>query len=430
MTTEQFILLHRTADVRQLALQGPRHPGVDMPFALRQIAGWQTARRKLPTWAACEGVEYPPHLNMEQCSSEPAARYKARLARRWAAMAAAPGETASMADLTGGFGVDFSFVSRGFGEATYVERDEALCRIVGANLPRLGVRNATVCCADCAAALRSMPPRRVEKEHGARRDEHGGRTVLLSDCTPDVCRLLPQLMQKSRFVMLKLSPMLDWHKAAADLGPCVRQVHIVSVGGECKELLLVLSASVETGKPLRVACVDVSAKPSADGSYAETVFEYDEGEAGKGLVLETEDVEPSAGDVSKAEILNPNAEIQDSKFLYEPNASVMKAGCFAQLSRRFGVQAVAPNSHLFLSGGLVEGFPGRRFAVKAVSTMNKKQLRQALQGVAQANVAVRNFPLTADALRRRLKLKDGGNTYIFATTTAQGDHVLMLCEKA
>lgn len=415
MTTEEFILEHRTADVRQLALQGPRHGGVDMARALRQIAGWQAARRKLPTWAACEGIEYPPHLNMEQCSSEPAARYKALLARRWAAALAVPGEKTSMADLTGGFGVDFSFVSRGFGEALYVERDEALCRIVEGNLPRLGVGNARVLCADCAAALDALPPRTMLFLDPARRDEHGGRTVLLSDCTPDVCRLLPQLLRKARFVMLKLSPMLDWHKAAADLGTCVRQVHIVSVGGECKELLMVLSAQAAAGQGIGVACVDISPRPSADGSYAETVFEYCDGGMGQ-------DVEPP--------IQNSKLKTQNSRFLYEPNASVMKAGCFAQLSRRFGVQAVAPNSHLFLSDGLVEGFPGRRFAVAAVTTMNKKQLRQALQGIAQANVAVRNFPLTADALRRRLKLKDGGSTYIFATTTAQGEHVLMLCAKA
>lgn len=430
MTTEEFILEHRTADVRQLALQGSRHVGVDMARALRQIAGWQAARRKLPTWAACEGIEYPPHLNMEQCSSEPAARYKALLARRWAAALAAPGEKTGMADLTGGFGVDFSFVSRGFGEALYVERDAALCRIVEGNLPRLGVGNARVLCADCAAALDALPPRTMLFLDPARRDEHGGRTVLLSDCTPDVCRLLPQLLRKARFVMLKLSPMLDWHKAAADLGPCVRQVHIVSVGGECKELLMVLSSQAAAGQGIGVACVDISPRPSADGSYAETVFEYCEGGAGQDAELKTQNSELINSESAEPTIQNPKLKIQNSRFLYEPNASVMKAGCFAQLSRRFGVQAVAPNSHLFLSDELVEGFPGRRFAVAAVSTMNKKQLRSALQGVSQANVAVRNFPLTADALRRRLKLKDGGSAYIFATTTAQGEHVLMLCAKA
>lgn len=414
MTTEEFIHLHRTADVRQLALQASRHTGVDMPFALNQIAGWQTARRKLPTWAACEGIQYPPHLNMEQCSSEPTARYKAALARRWASLAAAPGETTGMADLTGGFGVDFSFVSRAFDEALYVERDEALCRIVGANLPRLGVANARVMNADCAEALATMRPRTMLFLDPARRDAHGGRAVMLADCTPDVCLLLPQLLLKSRFVMLKLSPMLDWHKAAADLGPCVRQVHIVSVGGECKELLLILSATLEQEKPLHVACVDISPKPSADGNYEETIFEYDNPCPALGSTL-------TIGDP-----LSPGT---SPKYLYEPNASVMKAGCFALVSARFGVDAIAPNSHLFISAERVDGFPGRRFAVDAVSTMNKRQLRAALQGVGQANVAVRNFPLSADALRRRLKLKDGGQCYIFATTTARGEHVIVLCAR-
>lgn len=442
MDTTQFIMQNRTADVRRLALQAGRHPGVDMPFALDQIAGWQTARRKLPSWAACPGIVYPPHISMEQCSSEPAARYKAALARRWVRIAAPEWAETSMADLTGGFGVDFSFTSREFASALYVERDERLCATVRANLPRLGIANAAVECAEAAEMLAGLPGQTMIFLDPARRDGSGGKTVFISDCTPDVCSLLPQLMQKARFVMVKLSPMLDWHKAVADLGGAVREVHIVSVGGECKELLLVLSASVGAEGGMRVACADISAKPDGGGNYPQSTFEYVEGGEESDLPSCASSAASECGSsadnaIPDSEILHRRAQsennstfhIPHSKYLYEPNASVMKAGCFAQLSRRFGVQAVSRNSHLFLSAVPVSGFPGRGFAIRRVCTMNKKQLRAALAGVTHANVAVRNFPLSADALRKRLKLKDGGSAYIFATTTGEGEHVLVIGEK-
>lgn len=271
MTTSEFVKQFRQADPRKLALQASRYPDVDMPYALNQIQGWQTAQRKLPSWAACDGVVYPPHLNMEQCSSEPTARYKQQVARRWAERIPNASRT-SMTDLTGGFGVDFSFTSHCFDCATYVERNASLCDVVSANLPRLGIRNATVECAEAEAVLEQMEPQTMIFLDPARRDEHGAKTVLIADCTPDVCQLLPRLMQKSQFVMLKLSPMLDWHKAIVDLDGKVREVHIVSADGECKELLLVLAPD---GKPeVQVFCVDILSKPDSEGQYPRSEFVY------------------------------------------------------------------------------------------------------------------------------------------------------------
>lgn len=204
MTTSEFILQHRLSNPRDLALQARRYPDVDMPYALNQIQGWQTARQKLPSWASCDGVVYPPHLNMEQCSSEPTARYKQEVALRWLKKIGVGhgGATTSMADLTGGFGVDFSFTSRCFASATYVERNSSLCDVVIGNLPRLGISNANVVCAEAEDSLATMPQQTMLFLDPARRDEHGAKTVLIADCTPDVCRLLPQLMSKARFVML------------------------------------------------------------------------------------------------------------------------------------------------------------------------------------------------------------------------------------
>ena len=399
MTTAEFIREYRERDIRQLALQANRFPDVDMPYALDQIQGWQIARRKLPKWAACDGVIFPPHLSMEQCSSEPTAQYKLNLAMEWAERV---GHASSMTDLTGGFGVDFSFTSCAFAAATYVERNEQLCHIVEHNLPLLGLNNATVVCADAVEYLSTVEPQTMLFLDPARRDEHGAKTVMLADCTPDVVQLLPKLLEKSRFTMLKLSPMLDWHKAVDDLQGAVREVHIVSVGGECKELLLVLSTVVES--ELKVYCADLST-----ASDTSSLFVYTPG--------------------SSAPVANSTFNIQHSTFLHEPNASIMKAGCFDELAAAYGVSPVSRNSHLFLSDELIEDFPGRSFVVERVTTMNKGELRKALVGIEKANIATRNFPLTVAELRKRLKIKDGGDVYIFATTTAEGEHLLLISRK-
>lgn len=399
MTTAEFIREYRERDIRQLALQANRFPDVDMPYALDQIQGWQIARRKLPKWAACDGVIFPPHLSMEQCSSEPTAQYKLNLAMEWTCRV---GHASRMIDLTGGFGVDFSFTSCAFAAATYVERNEQLCHIVEHNLPLLGLNNATVVCADAVEYLSTVEPQTMLFLDPARRDEHGAKTVMLADCTPNVVQLLPQLLEKSRFTMLKLSPMLDWHKAVDDLQGTVREVHIVSVGGECKELLLVLSTMVES--ELKVYCADLST-----ASDTSSLFVYTPG--------------------FSAPVVNSKLKTQNSKFVHEPNASIMKAGCFDELAAAYGVSPVSRNSHLFLSDEPVDGFPGRSFVVERVTTMNKGELRKALAGIAKANIATRNFPLTVAELRKRLKIKDGGDVYIFATTTAEGEHVLLISRK-
>ena len=399
MTTAEFILEYREQDTRQLALQSARFPDVDMPYALDQIKGWQTARRKLPTWAACDGIVYPPHLSMEQCSSEPTAQYKLNLAMEWARRVESS-HASRMTDLTGGFGVDFSFTSCAFASATYVERNAQLCRMVEHNLPLLGIDNAKVVCADAVDYLSTLDTQTMIFLDPARRNQHGAKTVMLADCTPDVVQLLPQLLAKSRFTMLKLSPMLDWHKAVEDLQGTVREVHIVSVGGECKELLLVLSKEIES--ELKVFCADLEAG-------GDSLFVYAPG--------------------SSSPAPNSKLKTQNSKFLYEPNASIMKAGCFDELAAAYGVSPVSRNSHLFLSAEPVEGFPGRAFSIERVTTLNKRELRQALAGIEKANIATRNFPLSVAELRKRLKLKDGGDVYIFATTTAEGEHVLLISHK-
>ena len=491
MTTAEFIQEYREKDTRQLALQSARFPDVDMPYALDQIKGWQTARRKLPTWAACDGIVYPPHLSMEQCSSEPTAQYKLNLAMEWASrvesselrvesfeggvessenevesselrvesselrvdnsseqpatlnsqLSTLNCHASSMTDLTGGFGVDFSFTSCAFASATYVERNAQLCHMVEHNLPLLGIDNAKVVCADAVDYLSTLDMQTMIFLDPARRDQHGAKTVMLADCTPDVVQLLPLLLKKSRFTMLKLSPMLDWHKAVEDLQGMVREVHIVSVGGECKELLLVLSEEIES--ELKVFCADLEAGGGSGGSSRSS------GSSCSSLSSEpsfprtpsspSAPSHPSTPSLSaslfvytpSASSPAPNSKLktQNSKFLHEPNASIMKAGCFDELAAAYGVSPVSRNSHLFLSAEPVDGFPGRSFSIERVTTLNKRELRQVLAGIEKANIATRNFPLSVAELRKRLKLKDGGDVYIFATTTAEDEHLLLISHK-
>ena len=409
MTTEEFITLNLDADVRELALKHAGRTDIDLAYALDQIDGRRRALKKLPRWAAVDGIIYPPHISMEQCSSEPTALYKAAVARRLLADGAPAGGPQAAAptvlvDLTGGFGVDFSYMAPLFGRAVYVERQARLCDVSRHNTALLGITQAEVVCADSTQYIASMAPATMIYADPARRDAAGGRTFAVSDCTPDVLSIKETLLEKAAYVMIKLSPMLDWRKAVADMGAQVGEVHIVSVGNECKELLLVMSGKYAGLE--RIYCVN-------DG--LEFSFTPEE------LSLCSQLSNNSR--LSRSSLPAPPA------FLYEPNASLMKAGCFALIAWRYAIRQVSRDSHLYVSPCEVPQFPGRGFAVEAVTTMNKKELKAALAGVGRANVAVRNFPLSADALKKKLKLRDGGDTYIFGTTTADGTHVVIVCRR-
>ena len=441
--TADFIRAHADDDIRQLALKGAKDPDVDLPFALDQIAGRQTARRKLPSWAATDGIIYPPHLSMEQCSSEQTANYKKTLPQPLPIRRG--GDTSSdedngvgnnslpvgragggsFVDLTGGFGVDFSFMAQGFQEAVYVERQEHLCDIARHNFDILGLKAEVVCC-DSVEYLHQMPHVDLIYIDPARRDDHGQRTYGISDCTPDVVALRDLLLEKADRVIIKLSPMLDWRKAVQDLGESyVHEVHIVSVQNECKELLLVLEETLP--QPLPIGRGGDTSRPDGRG-----MVETDNGLRLSCVnILHDGNIEQFVAHTTpKSNFPPPYREgLGEGLYLYEPNASIMKAGCFNEVANTFGVSALAPNSHLFVSDSLVVDFPGRAFHIDAITTLNKRELRTALAGITQANITVRNFPLTVAQLRSRLKLSEGGSTYIFATTLADKSHVLLICRK-
>ena len=446
--TQDFIRQHQDDDVRQLAFLGSKYPEVDMPFALDQIRGRKMARVKLPRWASLEGIIYPPHISMEQCSSESTALYKAELAARLLGLPASSSGTEMKAeneiefvDLTGGFGVDFSYIAAQLGvKSMYVERQAHLCEAAKENFGRLGLKNAIVKNGDGIEVLHSFHPKKKDAASDddslgitydrprsllktnlglkiifidpARRDDAGNKVVSLKDCTPDVTVLQEEMLSKADYVIIKLSPMLDWHRAISELSH-VREVHIISVINECKELLLVLSAR-------NMGEMEAS---SADGEvkHAGNLRIYCINDA-QCFVSDELDIESSSVKIAPSTL-------EEMQYLYEPNASLMKAGCFGVLSGRYDARMLSKNSHLFVSQAPIEAFPGRSFRIIAISSFNKKELKRHLSGITKANIATRNFPLSVAELRKRLKLKDGGETYIFATTLSDESHVLVITEK-
>ncbi len=403
--TADFVRSHRLDDVRALALKGNANGKVDLAFALNQIQGWQTARQKLPSWAAADGIVYPPHLNMEQCSSEATARYKSEcLASRLDL------SQATLIDLTGGFGVDFSIMSRSFAKAIYVERNAELAEVARHNFGVLSLSNVTAVCADATEFLHSLPQKTGEEPltvvylDPARRDGNGKKVFRIEDCSPDIMGMRDELLSRADVVMIKFSPMLDWHMALSQLdhdvpawlGDINHEVHVVSTRNECKELVMVMSRTRGKKLPTTIVC-------SNDGQR---------------FLAPCSPSKPTLWQGDAADI--------EGKCLLVPNASIMKAGVFGEVSREYGISMLGHDSHLYISDDDLPQFPGRRFKIERVSTMNKKDLRKALEGMSQANVSARNFPLSTDALRKRLRLKDGGDTYLFATTVG-AKHLVFVC---
>lgn len=387
MTNEAFIAQNKDADVHALALSKVSDD-TDLHYCLRQISGMQAARKKLPSWAKTDGIIYPARVSLEQCSSEQTAFYKQRLAERLL-----PGKRQRMADLTGGFGIDFSFLAKLFDEADYVERDERLCEIARHNLPLLGLHKVTIHNMPGEDFLDGMGDFCLIYIDPSRRDAAGRKMVALSDCSPNVEALQGKLLEHAPIVMAKLSPMIDIQDVLLRL-PNVSEVHVVSVGGECKEMLLVICRDK---KSLTYHCTNITAK-------AQT------------FCTDRRDAEPVVA-------------AHPERYLYEPNASILKAGVQNALCQHYDVGKLHPFSHLFTSAHFIEDFPGRSFVIEDYCGFAKKDLNRMLRGIDQCNLTVRNFPSSVAELRKRLKLREGGDCYLFATTLCDGSHALLRCRQ-
>lgn len=398
--TALFIEAHKKDDVRDLMLKYGNRSDIDARTAAVQIKGWQIARKKLPTWAETEGIIYPEHISMEQCSSEQTSHYKAVLAERLCGE-----QREKFADLTGGLGADTAAIGRMFANTTYVERNEELCRAAENNLPRMGVNGIRIVCGDSEQVLKDIERQDLIFIDPARRDENGSKTVEICDCTPDVSSLNELIREKCRFAMIKLSPMLEIKSAERELNG-IKEIHVVSVDGECKETLFVIEGKnveteeLSTDEPT-ITCVNI-----VHGETQQMSFKpKDEQEA----VCRYAD--------------------KLGHYLYEPNASVLKGGGLKTTAQKYGVYKLSPNSHLYTSDSLVENFQGRTFEIIGECGFSPKEMKTLMNGEKKVNITVRNFPATVADIRNRSKLKEGGDTYLFATTMADNRHVIIKCRK-
>lgn len=386
-----FIQAHLSDDPDRLLLSASRYPEIDMPFVVAQITARRQIKEKLPTWYQQEQLLFPAKIAAEQCSSEQTALYKQQLVNE--------GDT--LCDLTGGLGIDSYYFSRRVKQVYYIERFSHYCEVARANMATLGARNVEVLEGDSTQLLDQLPPIDLFYVDPARRGEGNKRMFALSDCEPDLTQLLPCLLAKAPRVIAKLSPMADLRQTLALL-PTTQAIHILSVKNECKELLFVIGREPQVAE-VPIYCVHLTKSATSDERFV--------------CSLEAEQQAPS------------HLATTIRHYLYEPNPSLLKAGAFKQVACQFPVEKLHVSSHLYTSDHYVDRFPGRRFEVDEVIPFHSKSCKQLASQSLQANVTTRNFPLTVDALRKKCRIREGGDVYLFATTGPKEEKLLIRTHK-
>jgi len=390
--TWAFIREHATDDVRLLALQKNRYLDIDIDFALQQILGRQLSQDKLPLWASIEGWRYPVRLPLEQCSSELTALYKKQVLQSVSAHG-------SLVDLTGGYGVDTFFLSNLFQTAHYVEQNKPLAEIAQSNFllanKSIEVHNTTA-----EDFLFSMPQTDVIFIDPARRDTLGKKVYRLADCTPNLIDLFPIVSSRCRYLLVKLSPMIDISQAIKEVGYSPCQVHVVALKGEVKEVLILFDMKSQPEASFKICTANLQLPSDQYFSYSSR---------------EESDALPSFFNISNLDL---------GTFLYEPNAAIMKAGAFRLVAKRFSCSPLDLDAHIYASKEYYPTFPGRIFRLEAVATA--KTIGQIFPRGTYANIIVRHFPQSPDEIRKRLHLKDGGPRFLIATS-CQGKYVFLAC---
>ncbi len=388
LQTQKFISENIHSDLNKLLLIKRSDAEINYEFAFRQIAGLQRIRYKIPSFYNTKNILFPPQLNIEQSSSESTALYKKSLC-----------EGNTLIDITGGFGIDFYFISQGFESAIYVERNEDLCNIAAHNFKALGASKISIINDDAVNFIDNMPTSDCVFVDPARRDKIGGKTVFLEDCEPNITQFYKKILRKTDLLLVKLSPMLDITAAINALSN-VHEVHVVSVENECKEILLLL-------KPFDCEVIKYKTVNLLKNNIVEK-FEF------------TKESELKV-------ICNFSSVVQH--YLYEPNSSILKAGAFKSISKLYSINKLHVNTHLYTSENQIFEFPGRSFKVIKVWGINKKELVELKKQVSKANISTRNFPLKPEELKKKTGIADGGNTYLFGCTLADESKVIIQCEK-
>lgn len=387
-TVTEFIQKNMEADLQQLLLSASKYPDIPVPFAVNQIAALRKVKTKIPSWFLPE-LRFPPMVSVEQSSSELTARFKASLF-----------SGGRMADLTGGMGVDSFFWAKSFEEVDYVEQSTEIAEAAKQNFSVLKQGNIKVHAQNAELFLdQTLNHYDLIYLDPARRDSHHNRVFQLADCQPDVIQLRDKLLARSNQVLVKTAPMLDISLALKQLGK-VKKIWVVAAAGECKEVLYLMdNEGVIPSSEVQVTAVSLSENP--------TRFQFKISE-------------------------EVSAQIHfdlPQQYLYEPDAAVMKTGAFKIFGTHFGLSKLHPNTHLYTSSTLKENIPGRSFKIEAVVKYDPSTVKQILP-VSKANIAARNFPDSPEQIRKKLKLTDGGDWYLFATTLADNSKKIIVCRKA
>ncbi|WP_433832220.1 THUMP-like domain-containing protein [Flavobacterium anhuiense] len=381
---QEFIIRNTGADLTKLALQKNPFPEVDWILILNQIEARTKAKEKLPTWFTSENILYPSKISVEQTSSERTAAYKASLI-----------SGKSLIDLTGGFGVDDYYFSKKFESITHCEINEELSAIVSYNFKQLKVENCTFYAGDSSYLLEETNQKfdwiYIDP---SRRNDSKGKVFMLKDCLPNVPELLDFYFEKSDAILIKTAPLLDISAGLSELKN-VKYIHVIALENEVKELLFEIHKDYSDRITLKTANI---------------------------LKEKTETFEFVLGE----EMAYPLYDFP-KKYLYEPNAAIMKSGGFDEVSITFQIDKLHKHSHLYTSDDLID-FPGRKFEIQKVISYSKNDMKNELANQ-QANITTRNFPETVENIRKKWKIKNGGNLYCFFTTDVKDNKIVLICTK-
>ncbi len=380
-----FIENYLNADILSVMLSKPRFKDISQKELVQQIESKKKAQSKLPTWFNTPGIYYPNKLHIAQTSSEITARYKATLV---------DGKT--LADLTGGFGVDAYFFSQKIARVYHFEWDKELCQIVSYNSSILRVANMETHCSDGIEFLKSTDLRfdwiYVDP---SRRDVSKNKVYKLEDCTPNISLHLDRIFSRTKHLLLKTSPLLDITAGIIELQH-VHEMHVVAVNNEVKELLWILKNS-PAPKDLPIKTINIT-------NTGDEVFNF-----------YWQKEKHALSDFS-----------MPLRYLYEPNAALLKSGGFKVLGATLGLNKLQEHSHLYTANTRME-FPGRTFEILKVIPYNKKNMKAFKSK--KANITTRNFPVSVAQLRKQYKILDGGDEYLFFTTDCTGERILIQCHK-
>ncbi len=430
-----FVAQNWQKDTQNLILQLPAHLRMYAQSIGEQVQGKKKAQYKLPKWFSDENIVYPPTLNMEQCSSEKTAKFKAEMVFEevFGQYITTPnpslGRRGTLADLTGGFGVDVAFFAEKFEKVLYFEQNKALFDIANHNFKTFNINNIQSISENSVDFFTNNQPENQQNNQQnnnlnidffdciyldpARRNEKAQKIAQLSDCEPNILAIKNELFEKTNFILLKTSPMLDISKAVLELKNVVK-IWVVAVENECKEVLYLLKKeenNIQWGMPhcQKLPVIAVNFLKNDEIQLFESDFFAEK----------------------QVEKQTKNSSLTYSKplkYLYEPNAPIMKIGCFEQIARHFSIEKIAPNSHLYTSEILKIDFLGRIFEITNVCKLDKKEISKLIPSK-KANISVRNSPLSVEKIKEKLGFKDGGDVFMFVTTQENMEIVVIICKK-